>query len=346
MSKMDYQLAQALLSYLAKDIGSFVDLSEIACQIGANQNQIADFIHQYRPQLPLKTHGGGVALAAGDWQLWDSQPLCQALPHTQILHAMAVDSSNSWLMRHGKPNAPFVARYRLATFQNTLNWAHFNPAQPAIFIPEWQLGGRGRRGRVWQSAFAQNTLLSIGVPCPLKVAQLAGLSLALAFEIATALRAQFACAQNLWVKWPNDLIITAPHYAKVGGILMEYQTWQQADCAGFLVIGIGINNHSAPQLAGDYPAACLPISRQRAIEICAHTTLATLARFYQRGFASWQANWQQLHFFHEKEVVIAGDCDSVRGVCKGVDAQGALLVKTAHQTARVMTGDVSLRMAT
>jgi BirA family transcriptional regulator, biotin operon repressor / biotin---[acetyl-CoA-carboxylase] ligase len=77
------------------------------------------------------------------------------------------------------------------------------------------------------------------------------------------------------------------------------------------------------------------------------TTLGpTLTQFQQEGFAPFQAKWEARHLFAGQEVVLREE-GQVRnsGVAEGVDATGALRLRTESGEERVVAGDVSLRLA-
>lgn len=112
-----------------------------------------------------------------------------------------------------------------------------------------QTGGRGRRGRRWESP-AGNLYLTIVYPGTVEFhcewCQKIGPRL-------SALRVAWILAQmiekkthlRLTIKWPNDLYL---YGAKLGGILIESSVSRQADGVqwGPHVIGIGLNLNQAP----------------------------------------------------------------------------------------------------
>ena len=107
-----------------------------------------------------------------------------------------------------------------------------------------QTGGRGRRGRIWQSP-PGNLYASLYVreaaPC-----------LRSALFWGSVLLQAVPELPDLCLKWPNDPVTADGR--KCGGILLE------ADADGAVCIGIGVNLVSAPSAAAvDLPAAVLPL---------------------------------------------------------------------------------------
>jgi BirA family biotin operon repressor/biotin-[acetyl-CoA-carboxylase] ligase len=114
-----------------------------------------------------------------------------------------------------------------------------------------QTGGRGRRGRTWVSErgnlFA--SLLLTDTAPPEHWPELAFVA-ALAIHDAVA-EAAPALRQQLFIKWPNDLLLSAK---KFSGILIEGEGG--AEGTGPVVVGIGVNCVSHPADV-DYPATDL-----------------------------------------------------------------------------------------
>jgi BirA family biotin operon repressor/biotin-[acetyl-CoA-carboxylase] ligase len=104
-------------------------------------------------------------------------------------------------------------------------------------VADRQTAGRGRLGRVWNDGlgnFMGSTVVRIapGDPAPASLALLTGLA------VHEALRGFVPQGRDLLLKWPNDLMLDG---AKIAGILLEMK-------AGIVVVGIGVNLASAPDL--------------------------------------------------------------------------------------------------
>ncbi len=104
----------------------------------------------------------------------------------------------------------------------------------AVCLAEYQQAGRGRRGRQWLSPFGSNLYLSMYWRLDAGMAAAMGLSLVVGVAIAETL--QSLGADEVRVKWPNDLYYRDK---KLAGILVE-MTGQAGDAA-HLVIGMGLN---------------------------------------------------------------------------------------------------------
>lgn len=228
------------------------------------------------------------------------------------------------------------------------------PGSPVLCIADRQTAGRGRRGRSWVSTPEGSLTFSLARDFA-KGRELSGLSLAVGLALKQGLA---VCGFDaIRLKWPNDLLVAAPPagFAKVGGILIELSTQRDAHRA---VVGVGINLRAPDAgslVRGGGPAAQpaaglaafgpLP-DRNDLVAALVGALCQAMEAFSQRGFASLRAAWNEAHAFTDHDVVLhADDGSQTTARCIGVDADGALRVRTAAGEARWLAGDVSLRPA-
>lgn len=223
-----------------------------------------------------------------------------------------------------------------------------DPAQdPQALLAEYQSAGRGRRGREWRSPFGANLYLSIAWTYPLWPPQLPALSLAVGVVCARALHA--AGVDGVQLKWPNDLWVREK---KLGGILIE-QRGESGDLCR-VVVGVGINVAMQKAQAGSIDQAWTtvdetlaaagrgPASRNQLAGDLLHGLHECLARYTVKGFEPYREEWLALDAMRGREVHVPGD-DKLRGLARGIDAQGAFLIETRQGLRPVYAGDVSLR---
>jgi BirA family biotin operon repressor/biotin-[acetyl-CoA-carboxylase] ligase len=215
-----------------------------------------------------------------------------------------------------------------------------------VLAAERQTAGRGRRGRVWQSWPGAGLTFSVLWRFAPAAHVPAGLSLVVGLAVARTL--EELGVEGVALKWPNDVLI---HGKKLGGILVELSSGRGRGLAA--VIGIGINLRMPADAAVDSPtgvtdlASCLasPPGPSRLLGLL----LAELQRFLEiyasAGFTALRGAWQQRNAFADLPVRILGEAHELTGTCVGVDDDGALLLQTAEGLRRVLSGDVSLRLA-
>lgn len=213
-----------------------------------------------------------------------------------------------------------------------------------LVAAEYQGQGRGRRGRQWVSPFAANLYLSLGCQFKGGAAALQGLSLAVGLAVQQALSS--LAVTGVQLKWPNDLLLEK---RKLGGVLIELAGDLTGECSA--VIGVGINvkmpdsvNSSIDQEwsdLGNYMSGTLTRS-QLLIEIVRSLT-QLLNEFETKGFSAYAQQWQAVHAFQDYPVRLLMGHAEVEGICRGVDAQGEVLVEVEGKLNRYSAGEISLR---
>lgn len=248
---------------------------------------------------------------------------------------------------------------------------------PCLLVAEQQTRGRGRMGRAWLAAAGASLTFSLALP--LVPRDWSGLSLAVGLALADALEPTAGAqagrdgAVRIAIKWPNDLCLVdlgheeagqaavagqggstllarTPGAAKLGGVLIEtVSVGQRRLC----VVGVGLNVLPLPPaLAGELGPgghACLrsldPEATAPAVlaKVAAPLVRALLA-FERDGFAPLAARYAGRDLLRGHEVTTSLP-NPASGVCEGVDAQGALVLRAAGQRHRIFSGEVSVRRA-
>ncbi|WP_058914491.1 bifunctional biotin--[acetyl-CoA-carboxylase] ligase/biotin operon repressor BirA [Entomohabitans teleogrylli] len=212
-------------------------------------------------------------------------------------------------------------------------------------IAEYQQSGRGRRGRKWFSPFGANLYLSMYWRLEQGPAAAIGLSLVIGIVMAEVLHD--LGADQVRVKWPNDLYLQD---RKLAGILVEL-TGKTGDAAQ-IVIGAGINlamRHVESDVVNqgwiNLQEAGITIDRnQLAIRLIKELRTA-LALFENEGLASFLSRWEKLDNFINRPVkLIIGDRE-IYGISRGIDEQGALLLEQDGVIKPWVGGEISLRGA-
>lgn len=213
-------------------------------------------------------------------------------------------------------------------------------AQPVLRVAEHQTAGRGRAGRSWVDARGDNLSFSLAWHFGGEMGQVAGLSLVVGVLIAETLRAS---GWEAGLKWPNDVLLNS---RKLGGILIETVSARPGTWA---IIGIGINVHANAErdaAAGTETASLAPSGVDR------HALLASLADglaeglplFDAQGLAPFVPRWQALHAYAGEAVdLIERGTLLQRGIARGIDDMGCLLLDTHAGRIAVLAGDISLR---
>jgi len=280
---------------------------------------------------------------------WGAEALWQALvpllPGLSIEVVQTLDSTNTELTERLRSAS------RVQKAPGDRRGGRVDDLFPQMLVAIDQTAGRGRLGRRWHSTPGASLTFSLALP--LQRADWSGLSLAVGLAVVEALDPQ---GSTLGLKWPNDLILCpdaasgddkAPRAGrKLGGILIESVAVGEQRAA---VIGIGINVVPQPVAEADYGAAALAellpdATPQDTLARLGEPLVRALLAFERDGFAPLQAAYARRDVLHGLPVRTS-DRSMPEGVAEGVDADGALKVASGGQTRRVLSGEVSVRLA-
>jgi len=231
------------------------------------------------------------------------------------------------------------------TNDEALAWAAAGAADLSIVIADEQTRGRGRLDRKWftpkGSALAFSLILRPAAAQRPFLSRTVGLA---ALSIAQGCTALGLVPK---IKWPNDVLLNGK---KVAGILIE-TVWSGEDVDS-LVIGMGINVYKTslpPSEFLQYPATSLeeslgsePPARE---EILFNILSALISWRELMGTDKFLEAWEQgLAFRGEQVQVQSGDQVTIKGELLGLESDGALRLRDAHDKSIVVRfGDVSLR---
>lgn len=233
-----------------------------------------------------------------------------------------IDSTNSYLMRR-LPN------------QNL-------PGQ--VCIAEYQSAGRGRRGRQWISPFGSHIYLSMYWHLEQGMSAAMGLSVVAALAVSDAITSLYGIDVEL--KWPNDIYFNG---VKLAGILIDLEGQAMEPC--HCVIGIGLNIKMPEKSATlvDQPWIDLSSAIGKEIDrniLAANIISALLTRLKihrETGINTMVAQWQSQDFYFNKPVALITGEKVTRGISRGINTQGALMLEVNGQVSPVYGGEVSLR---
>lgn len=225
--------------------------------------------------------------------------------------------------------------------------------QPCLLVAENQTGGRGRQGRVWQSA--RGASLTFSISLPLARPDWSGLSLAVGVALAEALDpldpSTPGATPRIGLKWPNDLWLMDDFTPgrrsgrKLGGVLIETVA---AGPHRLAVIGIGLNVLPLAGVESGSGYASLseldPAATPPAALACVALPLARALRAFDAdGFAPFVARFAARDLLAGQPVRTT-QRNAAEGIAVGVTDFGALEVDTDAGRLEVTSGEVSVRL--
>ncbi len=217
-----------------------------------------------------------------------------------------------------------------------------------VCIAEQQSAGRGRRGSAWVAPFGCGLCLSLGWLFPEPPRQLSALSLAVGVAVLRAL--ETFGTRGVRVKWPNDVLLGS---RKLGGILCELRA--EAGGPAYVVIGIGLNARLTPAARRAIAAtgveatdlsealATRKAGRNEVAAALIDQLINALEAFQRNGLQSFVNEWRDADALHGAAVRVSVGDTVHRGIARGIDADGALVLDTPTGLLRFISGEVSLR---
>jgi BirA family biotin operon repressor/biotin-[acetyl-CoA-carboxylase] ligase len=316
---------QILLSVLAD--GEFHSGDELGSMLGVSRTAIWKQLQKIQElDLPLEsTKGKGYCIPGG-------LDLLSLAPIQSALSAQAKSLISDIDIQGVIGSTSAMAMTRAAT-----------GAKGYVCTAEQQIAGRGRRGRTWVSPYASNLYASVIWEFAGGASALDGLSLAVGVAVVEAL--DKAGVNGARLKWPNDVLYNEH---KLAGILLEMTGDASGPCQVVVGIGLNVNMPSSPGI--DQPWTDVKsinsnaAKRNNLLALLLNELMPLLAGFEPGGFSAYRDQWQALDVYAGREVVMMLGDDMVLGLADGVDATGAMLLKTDSGMRRFNGGEVSLRV--
>ena len=223
--------------------------------------------------------------------------------------------------------------------------AHPNVTTPILVLAEEQTAGRGRGTNRWWSAPGALTFTLVLHDGPMRLCseRWPCVSLTAALAVCEAV-APLVPQHAVTIRWPNDVYLAG---RKLCGILPEFVS--PAAVPPRLVLGIGINvNNSLADAPADVRAIGVSLSDLAARRLDPTDVLIPVLQRLEAGLnrlASGDATlaeaWAERCMLRNRTVELQLAPHRVRGICRGVDADGALILENHGQVSRYFAGIVA-----
>ncbi len=247
-------------------------------------------------------------------------------------------------------DVPFVAEVHYLSATTSTNdvlksLAADGAPEGTVVVTDEQTAGRGRLDRRWIAPPASSLLLSLLFRPALPPRHAHALTMLCSLSVRDAVRQLLGLEVGL--KWPNDVLHQG---RKLGGLLTEVDAESESLWYGIVGIGVNVNWDPSAVPALTQPATSLsnivgkPVSRG---DLLRYVLQAVSERYdaLKTGMSpveEWEAALETIG----QQVVVGGLGEEFEGLAVGVEADGALLVRTpTGQVHRVVAGDVRVRPA-
>ncbi len=235
-----------------------------------------------------------------------------------------------------------------STMDDAREAAHRGMPDGTVIVAEEQTAGRGRkRGRRWVSPPGQNLYFTILLRPDLERAR--RMSIVMPVAIANAVEQMVGVYPR--IKWPNDLRLRGRKFV---GILTEAE-WKGGSPDHVLsAAGVNVNFDPAAH-SEDIEQAATSLALERGRPLEREAVLSAILNSFERAYEGALSDalfegWRNRSETLGRNVSVTLDSGStIEGVAEDVDADGALLVRTADgelhalHAGEVSTGDSAAR---
>jgi BirA family biotin operon repressor/biotin-[acetyl-CoA-carboxylase] ligase len=218
---------------------------------------------------------------------------------------------------------------------------------PFAILSSCQTKGRGRQGREWYSATADNLYLTVTYEPRIAPQLLEHFTLWCGIYLCRRLQGILPQA-NLQIKWPNDLFCEGFKFA---GMLTEAKL--DSDGIKTLCFGLGLNVNSKPS---SYPPEIRPRAtslqaisgEELPINTVAVQALMAIQAAYDHCIQNSDTEslldaWEPLDTLKGRKVTAEQGGKPVTGIACGIDSSGALCLKQSDGSQlAIRSGDVTL----
>lgn len=218
-----------------------------------------------------------------------------------------------------------------------------------LAVAEMQAGGRGRRGRSWQSPAGESIYMSLLCRPDFLPEEAPMLTLVMGISVAEAVERYTGLPAK--IKWPNDIVVNG---RKICGILTEMEMGLETREIQYLVIGVGINvNNSAFPGELRQMATSLFLESGRREKILRAPLVQYVMEAFEKNYGLFlrtldlsllKERYNAYLVNRDQAVKVLDPKGEYTGIARKIDDAGDLLVETEDGTVKkVYSGEVSVR---
>ena len=214
-----------------------------------------------------------------------------------------------------------------------------------LAVAERQLGGKGRRGRIWTSPAGVGIWMSMLLRP--QIDPMAASMLTLVMALATRKGIENATGLKSEIKWPNDLVLNKK---KICGILTEMSTELME--IQYVIPGTGINVNQT-EFPDDIKATATSLRIESGKVQKRSEIIAAIMEAFEGYYDTFIETQDMSGLIEEynanlvnlgNEVCVLDPAGEYRGVSEGINKEGALLVRLSDGTLKeIISGEVSVR---
>lgn len=224
-----------------------------------------------------------------------------------------------------------------------------------VIVAKEQTAGRGRMGRTWISKKGADLIMSLVLKPQVPVAIISQITLLMAMAVCDGLENAVAGCKKCkdiitdilsnkqpLIKWPNDVVISSK---KVCGILTE--SVLMGDKISHLIVGVGVNvggedfHFSIENMAGSIKTQWgIDLDVDRLLEEILVAFDGYYERFVEDESIDFMVDAYNDRLVSINKEVLVGER---RGICRGINSLGELMVEFDGAIENICAGEVSVR---
>lgn len=216
------------------------------------------------------------------------------------------------------------------------NLAELGADHGTVVRADFQSAGRGRQGKVWESARGSALMFSVILRPAFPLHELGGISILVAYALADALAGLID--SPIQIKWPNDVLIGG---RKTSGILLQTRSGPKP----VAVLGIGIN---IDESGSSLPNSSTSLNQHTIQPITSDGVLTAIARqlnemwdSYEPGLTEKQIDKLESRLWQIGKMVSILDADrEVHGIILGLAKNGGLRLSVEGSERVVVAGEI------
>lgn len=218
-------------------------------------------------------------------------------------------------------------------------------AHGTLVVADRQTGGKGRRGRSWDSPGGEGIFMSLLLRPEMNAVNASMLTLIMALAAEKGVRE--ATGLESQIKWPNDLVLNKK---KICGILTEMSTDQME--IKYVIIGTGINVCQT-QFPEEIKATATSLYLESGEKISRSKIIGCVMEAFEEYYEKFMETEDMSGLIEEynerlvnlnNEVCILAPTGDFRGISTGINKDGGLMVRLEDgSVTEVISGEVSVR---
>ena len=192
-----------------------------------------------------------------------------------------------------------------------------------VVTANYQSGGKGQRGKAWESNANENLLLSVVIEPNINSNNQAVISKTVALSVCDLLK---SLGLNPKIKWPNDILVNKQ---KIAGILIQNKLKGNLISHSVIGIGLNINQLNFEEYLPKATSLQLLLSKEfdiDKIQIQLLQFLSDRIKQFRDGFYQEQEYLSAL-FLKDKVAAFESANQKFMGIIKGVSQSGKLLIQ-------------------